>query len=148
MNNELTVVFCELPSYRDQLIDRWSFDLAEANSQTKSEYAWKKEYEVKQLTDDYGEEEVEEQEALGLPDSNILRMRREVQIKENDSWWDGTIVKVFQKIEEDEPKPAAVEQPAKNKLDPKTTTGKGGKEEEQRQKEVKKTSPKRMITYV
>lgn len=148
MNNEFTVVFCELPSYRDQLIDRWSFDLAKADSQTESEYEWKKKYEEVQLIDDYGEEEVGEEEAQGLPDPNILRMRREVQIKENDSWWDGTIVKVFQKYEEDEPKPVAVEQPAKNKPDPKTTTGKGGKEEEQKQKVVKKTNPKRMITYV
>ena len=132
MNNELTVVFCELPSYRDQLIDRWSFDLAKADSQTKSEYAWKKEYERVQLIDDYDVEEIGEEEAKGLPDPNILRMRREAQIKENDSWWDGTIVKVFQKLEEDEPKPVAIEQPAKNnKPDPKANASKSAKDEEQ-----------------
>ena len=56
--NELTLVFTELPSWRDTLIDRWSFDLAEFESQTQTEYNWKRDYEFeKTQEDDYASED-------------------------------------------------------------------------------------------
>ena len=61
--NELTLVFPELPSWRDMLIDRWSFDLAEFNSQTQTEYNWKRDYEFEKTNiDDYGSESEEEKD--------------------------------------------------------------------------------------
>ena len=58
MANELTLVFPELPSWRDTLMDRWSFDLAKFNSQTLKEYSWKRDYEFdKTKNDDYDSEE-------------------------------------------------------------------------------------------
>ena len=60
MANELTLVFTELPSWRDMLIDRWSFDLARFKSQTQKEYDWRRDYEFqKTKNDDYGSEEEE-----------------------------------------------------------------------------------------
>ena len=58
MANELTLKFTELPSWRDELIDRWSFDLAKFNSQSQKEYSWKKQYEFDMTNnDDYDDEE-------------------------------------------------------------------------------------------
>ena len=53
-------MFPELPSWRDTLMDRWSFDLAKFNSQTLKEYSWKRDYEFdKTKNDDYDSEEEE-----------------------------------------------------------------------------------------
>lgn len=55
--NELTIVFPELPSYRDVLIDRWSNDLAQNGTQTEKEYSWKKAFEYSTIAfDDYDDE--------------------------------------------------------------------------------------------
>ena len=60
--------------------------------------------------DDYGEEDeqAEEEKKAALTeeekkkqdtgkkvDPNLERMRKEVQFKQNDNWWDATIVGVF-----------------------------------------------------
>ena len=60
--NELTLLFPELPSYRDMLIDRWSFDLAEAGSQTDRQYQWKRGYEFEMVNDDDYDDEEESKE--------------------------------------------------------------------------------------
>ena len=45
------MIFPELPSYRDMLIDLWSKNLAEGNTKTKNEYKWKMDYYLNPVKD-------------------------------------------------------------------------------------------------
>ena len=103
--NEFTIILSELPTKRDTLIDRWSFDLAKHGSKTKVEYAWKQKYEDSQLNGgdehEYGEEIPEPKKSEEIPGPKDREEIpgpewQEVQIWENDKWWDGTIIKVYQ----------------------------------------------------
>ena len=55
--NELTIVFPELPSYRDVLIDRWSNDLAKNGTQTEKEYSWKEAFDYSMINNDEYDDE-------------------------------------------------------------------------------------------
>ena len=71
----LTLVFPELPSYRDMLIDRWSKNLADGNTKTKDEYSWKMEYYLNPIKD------------------------KRVQIVENNVWYDATIISTIEDVD-------------------------------------------------
>lgn len=66
----------------------------------------KKAANAKTLTE---EEKKKQVEAKAKKDAIKLRRRisKEVRIKENENWWDGTIVNIFKEVEEDKPKTIA-----------------------------------------